>query len=129
VTDPATGTVLGYVACATAADVAGTIEVADAARAQWATRPATERSDLLLAWHDQIRQHADELAVLLTIEQGKPLAEATGEIAYSAAFVRFFAEEARRAYGEVIPYNRPGCWRCASGSASSARSRRGTFRR
>jgi succinate-semialdehyde dehydrogenase / glutarate-semialdehyde dehydrogenase len=108
VTDPATGTVLAYVACATAPDVATAIEVADSARAQWAARPATERSDLLLAWHDQIRQHADELAVLLTIEQGKPLAEAKGEIAYSAAFVRFFAEEARRAYGEVIPYNRPG---------------------
>jgi succinate-semialdehyde dehydrogenase / glutarate-semialdehyde dehydrogenase len=108
VTDPATGAVLAYVACAAALDVAGAIGVADAARAAWAARPATERSDLLLAWHDQIRQHADELAVLLTIEQGKPLAEAKGEIAYSAAFVRFFAEEARRAYGEVIPYNRAG---------------------
>jgi succinate-semialdehyde dehydrogenase/glutarate-semialdehyde dehydrogenase len=108
VTDPATGTVLGYVACATAPDVTAAIGVADSARGDWAARPATERSDLLLAWHDQIRQHADELSALLTIEQGKPLAEAKGEIAYSAAFVRFFAEEARRAYGEVIPYNRAG---------------------
>jgi succinate-semialdehyde dehydrogenase/glutarate-semialdehyde dehydrogenase len=108
VTDPATGTVLGYVACATAPDVTAAIGIADTARGDWAARPATERSDLLLAWHDQIRQHADELSVLLTIEQGKPLAEAKGEIAYSAAFVRFFAEEARRAYGEVIPYNRAG---------------------
>jgi len=108
VSDPATGAVLAHVASAGAQDVTGAIAVADAARAHWAGRPAPERADLLLAWHDQIKQHADELAVLLTIEQGKPLAEAKGEIAYSAAFVRFFAEEARRAYGEVIPHNRTG---------------------
>jgi succinate-semialdehyde dehydrogenase/glutarate-semialdehyde dehydrogenase len=108
VTDPATGVVLAYVACASARDVTDAITVADTARADWSARPATERADLLLAWHDQIRQHAEELALLLTLEQGKPLAEARGEIAYSAAFVRFFAEEARRAYGEVIPSNRAG---------------------
>jgi succinate-semialdehyde dehydrogenase / glutarate-semialdehyde dehydrogenase len=108
VTDPATGAVLADVACASAADAARAVEAADSARRQWAARPATERADLLLAWHDLISQHEQELAVLLTIEQGKPLAEARGEIAYSAAFVRFFAEEARRAYGEVIPHNRPG---------------------
>jgi succinate-semialdehyde dehydrogenase / glutarate-semialdehyde dehydrogenase len=108
VTDPATGVVLADVACATAADVAQAVEVADSARAGWSARPATERADLVMAWHDLIREHEQQLAVLLTIEQGKPLAEARGEIAYSAAFVRFFAEEARRAYGEVIPHNRPG---------------------
>jgi succinate-semialdehyde dehydrogenase/glutarate-semialdehyde dehydrogenase len=108
VTDPASGAVLARVASAGAADVGVAIGAADSARGAWRARPATERADLLMAWHDQIRRHAEQLAVLLTIEQGKPLAEATGEIAYSAAFVRFFAEEARRAYGEVIPYNRPG---------------------
>ena len=107
-TDPATGVVLAYVACASARDVTDAITVADSARADWSARPATERADLLMAWHEQIRQHTDELALLLTLEQGKPLAEARGEITYSAAFVRFFAEEARRAYGEVIPSNRSG---------------------
>jgi succinate-semialdehyde dehydrogenase / glutarate-semialdehyde dehydrogenase len=108
VTDPATGVVLAYVASASARDASDAITVADSALADWSARPATERADLLLAWYDQIRRHAEELAVLLTLEQGKPLAEARGEIAYSAAFVRFFGEEARRAYGEVIPYNRTG---------------------
>ena len=108
VTDPASGVVLAYVASASARDVTDAITVADSALADWSARPATERADLLLAWYDQIRRHAEELALLLTLEQGKPLAEARGEIAYSAAFVRFFGEEARRAYGEVIPYNRTG---------------------
>jgi succinate-semialdehyde dehydrogenase/glutarate-semialdehyde dehydrogenase len=108
VTDPATGTVLAAVACAEPADVAQAIAAADSARRGWAARPATERAEALLRWHDQILANAEQLAVLLTIEQGKPLAEARGEIAYSAAFVRFFGEEARRTYGEVIPHNRAG---------------------
>jgi succinate-semialdehyde dehydrogenase/glutarate-semialdehyde dehydrogenase len=108
VTDPATGAVLASVACAGTRDVAQAISAAESARPGWAARPATDRADALLRWHDQILANAEQLAVMLTIEQGKPLAEARAEIAYSAAFVRFFAEEARRAYGEVIPHNRDG---------------------
>jgi succinate-semialdehyde dehydrogenase/glutarate-semialdehyde dehydrogenase len=108
VTDPATGAALAAVASAEPGDVTEAIAVADTARVGWAARPATERADALLRWHDQIVANAEQLAVLLTIEQGKPLAEARGEIDYGAAFVRFFAEEARRSYGEIIPHNRDG---------------------
>jgi succinate-semialdehyde dehydrogenase / glutarate-semialdehyde dehydrogenase len=108
VTDPATGVLLASVASASAGDVRGAVGAAERALPGWSRRPAGERADAMMRGHDLIRQHRDELAVLLTIEQGKPLAEARGEIEYSAAFVKFFAEEARRAYGEVIPYNRAG---------------------
>jgi succinate-semialdehyde dehydrogenase / glutarate-semialdehyde dehydrogenase len=108
VTDPATGVVLAAVASATAGDVREAIAVADRARVSWAAALATDRADVLMRWQELIREHEEQLATLLTMEQGKPLAEARGEIAYSAAFMRFYAEEARRAYGEVIPHNRVG---------------------
>jgi succinate-semialdehyde dehydrogenase/glutarate-semialdehyde dehydrogenase len=108
VTDPATHAVLASVASATAADVAVAIDAADRARTTWAACPAGERADALMRWHQLIAGNLEQLATLLTIEQGKPLAEARGEITYSAAFIRFFAEEARRAFGEVIPSNRRG---------------------
>ncbi len=95
-------------ASATPDDVRRAVAVAERARHGSWPRPATERADVLLRWHDLIKENQEQLAVLLTIEEGKPLVEARGEIAYSAAFVRFYGEEARRGYGEVIPANRSG---------------------
>lgn len=69
----------------------------------WSAMSAHERADLLHKWHDLIVEHCDELACILTLEQGKPLAEAVAEIKYSASFLLWFAEEAKRAYGDVIP--------------------------
>ena len=108
VRDPASGETVGRVASATTDDVRHAVAAAERARHGWWARPATERADVLLRWHDLIKENQEQLAVLLTIEEGKPLAEARGEVAYSAAFVRFYAEEARRGYGEVIPSNRSG---------------------
>jgi succinate-semialdehyde dehydrogenase / glutarate-semialdehyde dehydrogenase len=105
--DPASGQVIADVASAAAQDVERAVAAADASSREWA-RSATARADVLWRWHALIKDHEEELAVLLTIEEGKPLAEARGEVAYSAAFVRFYAEEARRGYGEVIPSNREG---------------------
>jgi succinate-semialdehyde dehydrogenase/glutarate-semialdehyde dehydrogenase len=106
VTDPANGESVAHVASATPEDVRRAVAAAERARHGWWARPATERADVLLRWHDLIKDNQEQLALLLTIEEGKPLVEARGEIAYSAAFVRFYAEEARRGYGEVIPGNR-----------------------
>ena len=106
--DPASGEVVGRVASATPEDVRRAVAAAERARQGWWAVPATERAEVLWRWHALIKEHQEQLAVLLTIEEGKPLAEARGEIAYSAAFVRFYAEEARRGFGEVIPANRSG---------------------
>jgi succinate-semialdehyde dehydrogenase / glutarate-semialdehyde dehydrogenase len=105
VVDPATGEPIGAVASAGLDDARRAIAAADAALPIWAARPAPERSALLRRWHDLIVAAADDLAVILTAEQGKPLAEAKGEILYGAAFVEWFAEEAKRVYGETIPPN------------------------
>lgn len=101
--DPATGQVVASVPLMGAAETRRAIEAANAAFPAWAGKTAQERADILYRWHALILQHADELARLLTLEQGKPVAEARGEIMYAAAFVRFYAEEARRIYGETIP--------------------------
>jgi hypothetical protein len=84
------------------------IERADAARREWAARTAKERSDVLRAWYNLIIEKAEDLARLMTLESGKPLDEARGEVKYGAAFIEWFAEEARRAYGEVIPSHAAG---------------------
>ncbi|MCP1471635.1 succinate-semialdehyde dehydrogenase/glutarate-semialdehyde dehydrogenase [Sphingobium sp. OAS761] len=84
------------------------IEQADVARHAWAARTAKERSDVLRAWYDLIIEKAEDLARLMTLESGKPLDEARGEVKYGAAFIEWFAEEARRAYGEVIPSHAAG---------------------
>ena len=83
------------------------------------------------AWFELMREHTDDLAALMTAECGKLLAEARGEIAYAASFVEWFGEEAKRVYGDLVPTHAPGsgCSCRSSRSASSARSRRGTFRR
>ena len=103
VLDPATGERIASVARGTRADARRAIEGAAAAQDAWARTPAKTRAQLLRAWHDLIVAHVDDLAVILTAEQGKPLAEARGEILYGATFIEWYAEEAKRAYGEVIP--------------------------
>jgi succinate-semialdehyde dehydrogenase/glutarate-semialdehyde dehydrogenase len=108
VLDPATGSLLARVASATEQDVEHAIEAASDAFPAWAALPAPQRSSLLRGWYELILEHVDELAAILTAEQGKPLAEAAGEIRYGAGFIEWFAEEAKRLYGETIPTNAPG---------------------
>src|SRR6478672_1179550 len=103
VLDKATGEEIARVPDMGAAETNAAIEAAHRAFKPWAARLAKDRSRILRRWYDLIVEHADELALLLTKEQGKPLAEAKGEIIYGAAFVELFAEEAKRIYGETIP--------------------------
>jgi succinate-semialdehyde dehydrogenase / glutarate-semialdehyde dehydrogenase len=103
VLDKATGELIGRVPDLGAAETVLAIDAAQRAFQSWSKLIAKERSRLLRRWHDLILAHTDELALLLTKEQGKPLAEARGEIVYGAAFVEYFAEEAKRVYGETIP--------------------------
>ncbi len=103
VINPATGLVLGHMPDCTAAETEMAIAAAEEAMKSWRARTHLERADLLMAWHDLMVEHTDDLARILTAEQGKPLAEAKGEIAYGASFVRWFAEEARRIEGHIIP--------------------------
>lgn len=107
VDDPATEEVVAEVADGGAADARAAVDAAYRAWPAWRATTATERADLLWRWHRLIEARTEDLARLLTREQGKPLAEARAEIAYANGFVRWFAEEARRAYGEVIPAPRP----------------------
>jgi len=103
VTNPATGAVIGKVPDMGAEDTRAAIAAAQRAFPAWSKLLSEERSKILRRWFDLITEHTEELARLLTQEQGKPLAEARGEIAYGASFVEFFAEEAKRLYGETIP--------------------------
>jgi len=103
VTNPATGEVIGTVPNLGAAETRRAIEAAAAAFPEWAARTAKERSTILRRWHDLMLANVEDLAVLMTAEQGKPLAEAKAEVAYAAAFIEWFAEEGRRVYGDVIP--------------------------
>jgi len=103
VDNPADGSVLGSVPDMGASETKRAIDAANAALPAWRALPAKERSKILRKWYDLIMANADDLALLLTTEQGKPLAEAKGEIAYGASFVEWFAEEAKRVYGDVIP--------------------------
>ena len=103
VNNPATGEIIGTIPKAGAAETRRAIEAAAAAFKTWRATTAAERAGKLHKLADLILANADELALILTTEQGKPLAEAKGEIGASAAYVRWFAEEARRLYGDVIP--------------------------
>ena len=103
VSNPATGETLGSVPKLSGAEVGRAIVAAKEALAAWRTRTAKDRSVLLRRWFDLILAHQEDLAVLMTLEQGKPLAESRGEIAYAASFIEWFAEEAKRAYGDLIP--------------------------
>lgn len=108
VSNPSTGRIIASVACATVSETTRAIDVAHDVMTEWSARTATERADVLMRWYQLLLDNVDDLATILTAEQGKPLAEAKGEIIYSAAFVRWYAEEARRSYGDVIPSNRAG---------------------
>ncbi|WP_293764673.1 NAD-dependent succinate-semialdehyde dehydrogenase [uncultured Aquitalea sp.] len=101
--NPASGALLAEVASLGADDTRRAIEAAEAALPAWRALPAKNRSQLLRRWFELILSHQDDLAALLSAEQGKPLAESRGEIAYGASFIEWFAEEAKRAYGDVIP--------------------------
>nr|WP_316642288.1 NAD-dependent succinate-semialdehyde dehydrogenase [uncultured Roseateles sp.] len=103
VTNPATGEQLGTVPLCSAAETTRSIAAADIAQHAWAKVPAKERGAVLRKLFDLMLANADDLALILTSEQGKPLAEAKGEIVYAASFIEWFAEEARRIYGDVIP--------------------------
>lgn len=108
VINPATGEVLSLVPEIGAEGAKAAVEAASAAFDQWSKCTAQSRGDILHKWHDAILRHRKKLARLLTMEQGKPLSEAENEIDYAASFVKFFAEEARRIYGETIPAQRAG---------------------
>lgn len=103
VTDPATGHKLVDVADLGAAQARDAIAAAQAAWPGWRAHSAKERGAVLMKWFQLMMQHADDLARIMTAEQGKPLAESRGEVAYGASFIEWFAEEGRRVYGETIP--------------------------
>ena len=101
--NPATGEKLGTVPDMGAAETRRAIEAARAAFPAWAAMTAKDRGTLLRRWFDLMMAHQDDLAAIMTAEQGKPLAESKGEIAYAASFIDWFAEEGKRVYGDVIP--------------------------
>lgn len=103
VTNPANGDVIGTVPKLGKKETAEAISAAGAAMASWAAKTAKERSNILRAWFNLMIENQEDLAQIMTAEQGKPLAEARGEIVYGASFIEFFAEEAKRIYGETIP--------------------------
>ncbi|MDX8347177.1 NAD-dependent succinate-semialdehyde dehydrogenase [Cognatiyoonia sp. IB215446] len=105
VTNPARGDVIAHVADLGRAETARAIAAAHTAQKAWAARTAKDRAMILRRWFDLMMQHQEDLAIIMTAEQGKPLAEAKGEIGYGASFLEWFAEEGRRIYGETIPAN------------------------
>ena len=106
--NPATGEVVAEVAKCGTDETRRAVEAASAALPAWKKKAAKERSALLIRLYELMMEHQDELAWLMTAEQGKPLAEAKGEIAYAASFLQWFGEEAKRVYGDTIPAPRPG---------------------
>ncbi|MCI5075249.1 NAD-dependent succinate-semialdehyde dehydrogenase [Oricola sp.] len=108
VTDPATGAVVASVPDMGAAETRRAIEAADRALGAWRARTAQDRADILMRWYALILDNQETLAQLLTAENGKPIAESRGEVVYGASFVRWYAEEARRIYGDIIPTNKDG---------------------
>ena len=103
VTNPATGEVIAKVADCDAKDAQAAIDAAEKAFPAWAAKTAKERGAILRRWFDLLMANQDSLGALLTAEQGKPLAEAKGEIAYGSSFIDWFAEEGKRLYGDIIP--------------------------
>lgn len=103
VENPATGKEIAQVANCGAQETKAAIKAAEAAFIEWRDTDAKERFALLMAWHDEIIRNFDDLALILTVEMGKPLAESRGEILYGANYVKWFAEEAKRIYGDTIP--------------------------
>ena len=110
VTNPANGEELGTVPAMGARETARVIDAANAALPGWRSRTAKERAVILRKWFDLMLENQEDLAKLMTLEQGKPLAEARGEVVYSASFIEWFAEEGKRIYGDTIPTPNPD-WR------------------
>jgi succinate-semialdehyde dehydrogenase / glutarate-semialdehyde dehydrogenase len=108
VRNPATGEVIGHVPAMSAAETRQAIEAAQAAFAGWRAMLAKDRAAILRRLNDLMLANVDDLAAIMTAEQGKPLAEAKGEVAYAASFIEWFAEEAKRIYGDTIPQNAKG---------------------
>lgn len=106
--NPATGAQLGTVPACGTAETARAIAAAARAWPAWRAMTALQRADIMLRWRDLIMQNQEDLAKLMTLEQGKPLPEARGEIGFACSFLRWFAEEARRMYGDVVPAPWPG---------------------
>ena len=103
VLNPATREKIGTVPNAGAAETRTALEAAAKAQPEWARKTAKERATILRRWHDLILQNLDDLGTIMTAEQGKPLAESKGEVAYAASFIEWFAEEGKRIYGDTIP--------------------------
>ena len=108
VTNPATGAVLARLPDMLEGETRRAIEAAAAAWPAWAAKTAKERALVLRKWYELIMGAQEDLAIIMTSEQGKPLAEARGEVAYGASFIEWFAEEGKRIYGDVIPQTQPG---------------------
>ncbi|WP_447894023.1 NAD-dependent succinate-semialdehyde dehydrogenase [Vreelandella sp. GE22] len=107
VLDPATNEAIGHIPLLEARQVTAAVDAAENAFGQWRLLRADERCERLLAWYDLIQAHREDLAMIMTLEQGKPLPDARGEVEYGASFVRWFAEEGKRTYGETIPSHIP----------------------
>ena len=108
VTNPATGAVIGHVPALSREEVTRAIDAAYAVQAAWRAKTGKERAAILRRLYQLMMENQDDLALILTTEQGKPLAEAKGEIAYAAGFIEWFGEEAKRVYGDTIPNHLPG---------------------
>ncbi len=107
VVNPADGSVVATVPDLTPAETERAVEAAHAAWPAWRSKTAKERAGILRRWHGLILEHQDDLAALMTAEQGKPLAESAGEVLYGASFIEWFAEEGKRLYGDVVPTHLP----------------------
>jgi len=107
VTNPATGEVLGTIPKMGVAETRRAIEAAQIAMKGWRKKTAKERSKILRRWYELCMENEDDLALIMTLEQGKPLAESLGEVAYAAGFIEWFGEEAKRVYGDTIPAHAP----------------------
>jgi succinate-semialdehyde dehydrogenase / glutarate-semialdehyde dehydrogenase len=107
VTNPANGTLVAKVSDCGATETQAAIAAADAALPAWRSKTALDRARILRKWNDLMLENADDLALLMTMEQGKPLAEAKGEVIYGASFLEWYAEEGRRIYGDIVPPHAP----------------------
>ena len=108
VLNPATGQTLCYVKAQGAAETTAAIAAADAAFAPWSGMTAKARCHILRRWNDLVLAHSEDMAMLVTLEQGRPIRETRGEVAYGASFLEWFSEEGKRAYGRTIPATAPG---------------------
>jgi len=107
VTNPARGDEIARVADLSRAEIAAAIDAGEAVRHAWAARTGKDRANVLRKWFDLLMANQEDLAIIMTAEQGKPMAESRGEVAYGASFIEWFAEEAKRVYGQTIPAHMP----------------------